>query len=231
MRVDDAWGVRLARQARVPVTTFGSGPDADVRLTRVRTSLAGTTLHLSGADGAVDLEVPLLSRVNGVNAAADYLAARALGLSREQARDGLACAAPPPGRHSLVVGDEAPLVVVDFAHTPAALTALIDTGRELAAPGGRVVLVFGGRGERDRVAVLAENRLGLLGRDVPLVVEPDRCAALQLAVHAGRPGDVVFVAGRGAETLLHSSGRTERFVDREVVDDLLGVAGIYRPAA
>ena len=260
VRVDDAWGVRLARQVQVPVTTFGGGGSgADVRLERVRTGLSGTGVDLVGADGRVRLEVPLLGRVNGVNATAAYLAARALGLSREQARDGLADAVAPPGRHSLVLADEAPLVVVDFAHTPAALAALLDTGRELAAPGGRVLLVFGGRGERDRAkradlarvgagadllvltcdtvererpdAVLAEYRLGLLGLEAAVVVEPDRRAALALALRAGRPGDVVLVAGRGAEQQLTVGSRSERFVDREVVLDLLARRGPYGAAA
>ncbi|HEU0101578.1 MAG TPA: UDP-N-acetylmuramyl-tripeptide synthetase [Mycobacteriales bacterium] len=250
VRVDDPWGVRLARQLQIPVTTFGSSPAADVRLERVRTGLAGTTVELSGADGRTGLEVPLLGRVNAVNAAAAYLAARRLGLSREQARDGIAGAAAPPGRHSLVIADDAPLVVVDFAHTPAALAALLQTGRELAARGGRVLLVFGGRGERDRAkradlarvaaaadllvltcdtteresvdAVLAEYRLGLIGSTVPLVVEQDRREAIAAALRSGRPGDVVLVAGRGAEPLLRVHGTARRFVDREVVEELLG---------
>ena len=251
VRIDDPWGVRLARQVRVPVTTYGSAPSADVRLERVRTGLAGTSVQLSGRDGRVELDVPLLGRVNGVNATAAYLAARRLGLSREQARDGLAKAAAPPGRHSLVIADDAPLVVVDFAHTPGALAALLETGRELAASGGRVLLVFGGRGERDRAkradlarvaaradllvltcdtteregveAVLAEYRLGLLGSVVPLVVEQDRRAAIDTALRRGRAGDVVLVAGRGAEPLLRVHGSAQRFVDREVVEELLGL--------
>jgi len=249
VRVDDPWGVRLARQLEVPCTTFGSAAGADVRLERVSTGLGGTSVLLSGADGRVQLDVPLLGRVNGVNATAAYLAARHLGLSREQARAGVATAVAPPGRHSLVVADDAPLVVVDFAHTPAALRELISTGRELAAPGRRVLLVFGGRGERDRAKradlagvaagadllvltcdtterespeqVLAEYRLGLLGRDVPLIVEQDRRTAIALALAAGQAGDVVLVAGRGAEVTLTLHGRAQRFLDHEVVEELL----------
>lgn len=277
VRVDDPWGVRLARQARIPVTTFGEGPDADVRLTDVRTGLAGTSVTLSAAGTAapqesasaaeksgsaaqapVRLTVPLLGRVNAVNAAAAYLAARHLGLTRIEAARGLAGAVAPPGRHSLVVADGAPLVVVDFAHTPAALEALIETGRDLTAPGGRVLLVFGGRGERDRAkradlgrtaaaadllvltrdtteredvsSVLAEYRLGLLGSSTPVVVEPDRRRAIALAVAEGAPGDVVLVAGRGSEHVLRTGGRTERFVDREVVAQLLDVADLEQLA-
>jgi UDP-N-acetylmuramoyl-L-alanyl-D-glutamate--2,6-diaminopimelate ligase len=78
------------------------------------------------------------------------------------------------------------------------------------------------------MAVLAEYRLGLIGRDTPLVVEQDRRTAIAVALHEGRPGDVVLVAGRGAEPLLRVHGTAQRFVDREVVEELLG-AGL--PAA
>ena len=249
VRVDDPWGVRLARQARVPVTTFGRSPDADVRLTRVRSGLAGTQVDLLGRNGRVRLEVPLLGGVNAENAAAAYLAARHLGLSRAQAVEGLAAVVPPPGRHRVVAAAGQPLVIVDFAHTPAALAALLDTGRQLTGPRGRVLLVFGGRGERDRPkradlgrvaagadvlvltsdtteredvdAVLGEYRLGLLGREVELHVEPDRRRALALALGEGRPGDVVLVAGRGSEQVLRVGGQASRFDDREVVEELL----------
>jgi len=255
VRVDDPWGRRLATQVALPLVTFGSHPDADVRLTEVRSGLTGTTVLLRGRDGPVALDVPLLGRVNAVNATAAYLAARHLGLSRAQAQEGIAAAVAPPGRHSVVVAEGSPLVVVDFAHTPAALAALLDTGRELAAPGGRVLLVFGGRGDRDRgkrpelarvaagadllvltadttereslETVLAEYRLGLLGRHVHLVVEQDRRQALRCAIDAGRPGDVVLVAGRGAEPLLTVGGRTQRFLDQQVVQQLLGVDDLY----
>lgn len=259
VRVDDEWGVRLAAQAQVPLVTFGYSPAADVRLGGVRSGLSGTQVSLSGRDGLLRLEIPLLGRVNAVNAAAAYLAARHLGLSRQQAAEGLAAVEQPEGRHRLVLGDGSPLVVVDYAHTPGALHELIATARGLACPGGRVVLVFGGRGERARAkradlgrvageadlvvltsdscevedlgAVLDEYRLGLMSTATPVLVEHDRREATALALARCRQGDVVLVAGRGHETRLTVDGTTHVFDDRVVAQELLAERASRRGGA
>ena len=249
VRVDDAWGARLAAQAQVPLVTFGRSADADVRLSAVRSGLAGTEVSLSGRDGRVRLEVPLLGRVNAVNGAAAYLAARQLGLTRAEAASGLTEVQAPAGRHQLVLADDRPLVVVDYAHTPGALRELVATGRGLAAPGGRVVVVLGGRGERARpkraelgaaaaeadlvvltsdtclvedvAAVIGEYRLGLLATATAVLVEPDREAAIRLALAHTRVGDVLLLAGRGHHTQISIGEHTREFDDRLVAEQLL----------
>ncbi|HLG67227.1 MAG TPA: UDP-N-acetylmuramoyl-L-alanyl-D-glutamate--2,6-diaminopimelate ligase [Acidimicrobiales bacterium] len=251
--VDDEWGRRLAERASgagVPVTEVGRHLVGDLVLAPGRTELAWrdrrVVTRLTGA-------------LNAVNAVVAAEAAVALGIDPEVVAEGLAGARPVPGRLEIVAGpalDGSPAwVMVDYAHTPAALEAVLEEGRRLVAgttPPGRVLVVFGCGGDRDRAKrpamgalarrladvtvvtsdnprhedpaaivadVVAGARGGAGGR---LVVEPDRRAAIALALGEARPGDVVVVAGKGHETHLEVGGRRLPFDDRAEVAAWLG---------
>jgi UDP-N-acetylmuramoyl-L-alanyl-D-glutamate--2,6-diaminopimelate ligase len=132
-------------------------------------------------------------------------------------------------------------VVVDYAHTPDALEQMLGAARTMA--GGRVIVVFGCGGDRDRgkrpqmgaiavrdadlavltsdnprsedpAAIIDEVRAGCPGAD-NLVVEPDRAAAIALAVREARPGDLVAIAGKGHETGQTVGPVTHPFDDRD----------------
>jgi UDP-N-acetylmuramoyl-L-alanyl-D-glutamate--2,6-diaminopimelate ligase len=227
---DDPWGRRLADQAAVPVTRVGSGADADVRVLGWRTGAAGTEVLLGDDAGGHRVRSPLVGRVHVTNLAAAWATGRALGVPPDRIAAGLAAVAPPRGRNTVLGGSGRPVVVVDYAHTPRALAAAVDTVRDLTGPGGRVHLVLGARGRRDRykrqglgesaraadcvwltnegshgedpVAIRAELRVGLLGSPATVRTVPDRREAITAAVRAAGPADVVLVVGRGHETRL-----------------------------
>jgi UDP-N-acetylmuramoyl-L-alanyl-D-glutamate--2,6-diaminopimelate ligase len=227
---DDPWGRRLADQATVPVTRVGSGADADVRVLGWRTGAAGTEVLLCDDAGGHRVHSPLVGRVHVTNLAAAWATGRVLGVPPERIAAGLAAVAPPRGRNTVLGGSGRPVVVVDYAHTPRALAAAVDTARDLTGPGGRVHLVLGARGRRDRykrqglgesaraadcvwltnegshgedpAAIRAELRVGLLGAVEGLRTVPDRREAITSAVRAAGPADVVLVVGRGHETRL-----------------------------
>ncbi|WP_280671784.1 MULTISPECIES: UDP-N-acetylmuramoyl-L-alanyl-D-glutamate--2,6-diaminopimelate ligase [unclassified Kitasatospora] len=241
--VDDDWGVRLAHQSSVPTTTFGRTDRAQFRITDATSDLSGTRIRLEGADGSVELSAPVVGTCHATNVAAAYLAARALGVSAQAAAIGIASCEPIPGRSELVDVGQPFLVVVDYAHTPGALTAQISTARRLVARGGQVHLVVGCRGGRDRYkrpdagraamaadtviltsdspgdedqqGIVSQMLAGTLDRpDREVVVELDRAAAIDSAVAAARPGDVVLILGRGHETTQSVAGRAVPFDDR-----------------
>lgn len=243
--VDSPWGVRLAHQARVPVTTFGSGPGADVRYHVTGRGLDGSTVQLQGPEGTVTIPSQMVGTVNGPNVAGAYLAARALGVEPDLAVDALAACPPPPGRFQLVDDGQPFLVVVDYAHTPDALASLIGTGRDCAGHGGQVRVVVGARGGRDRLkrprtgavaasagwvvltadspgaedpwSIIEQLRLGTMEvPDATVFVEPDRRRAIAMAIEAARPGDVVLIVGRGHEQTQHVQGATIPLDDRQV---------------
>ncbi|WP_448621474.1 Mur ligase family protein [Geodermatophilus sp. URMC 65] len=226
--IDDPWGRRLADQAAVPVTRVGFDGDADVRVLGWRTGSDGTEVLLADDAGGHRVHSPLVGRVHVTNLAAAWATGRVLGVPPDRIAAGLAAVAPPRGRNTVLGGSGRPLVVVDYAHTPRALGAAVDTARGLTAPGGRVHLVLGARGRRDRhkrqglgqsaraadcvwltnegshgedpAAIRAELRVGLLGSTALVRTEPDRREAITAAVGAAGPADVVLVVGRGHET-------------------------------
>jgi UDP-N-acetylmuramoyl-L-alanyl-D-glutamate--2,6-diaminopimelate ligase len=167
-----------------------------------------------------------------------------LGLEIDEVAAGLAGAPPVPGRFEPVLLEGGPGVVVDYAHTPDALAAVLDTARRVLPDGGQLVVAFGCGGERDRgkrpemgrvaeagadrVVVTSDNPRGeppevviadiLSGMErQPEYVEPDRRRAISEALRSATPYDLVVVAGRGHETLQEVAGGTVPFDDRIAV--------------
>jgi len=136
-------------------------------------------------------------------------------------------------------------VVVDYAHTDDALRNLIALARDLVCEHrGRVITLFGCGGDRDRtkrpkmgraagegsdlvivtsdnprgedpMSIIDEVLIGVRETDVECVVEPDRRAAIRVAIHAARPRDIVLLAGKGHEKTQTFAGRTVPFDDVE----------------
>ena len=228
--VDDPWGHRLADQARIPVTRVGTGADADVRVLDWRSGAAGTQVLIGDRHGTHLVQSPLVGQVHVSNLAAAWATGRLLGVPATGIVAGLASAAPPPGRNTVLRRPGAPLVVVDYAHTPGALSAALATARSLCDARGCVHLVLGARGRRDRykrqglgaaargadrvwltnegshgedpAVIIAELRVGLLGAAAHVGTVLDRGTAISAAIAAAAPGDVVLVVGRGHETWL-----------------------------
>jgi UDP-N-acetylmuramoyl-L-alanyl-D-glutamate--2,6-diaminopimelate ligase len=192
-----------------------------------------------------DVVVPLGGDVNVLNALAALTVAEVMGLDLDVAIAALAGAPPVPGRFEVVV-DEACTVVVDYAHTPDGLSELLRSARRTAG-GGRVVVVFGCGGDRDRekrpemgavaagsadvVVVTSDNPrheppleiIDEIVAGVPadrrgvVVVDEDRARAIQHAISIAEPGDIVVVAGKGHEATQTIGDVAHPFDDREVV--------------
>ncbi len=234
---DDPWGRRLLDQLAIPAVAWSITDAADVVL-----RADGTTF--TWRDQAVDLA--LTGRFNLANAVAAAEAALALGLSPEEVAAGLGRAQPVPGRFE-PVGDGDVTVLVDYAHTPDGLDQALASARELTD--GRVIVVFGCGGDRDRekrplmgraadrgadlVVVTSDNPrqedprsiidevLVGVDRTDDLLVEVDRRRAVEAAVTRAEPGDLVVVAGKGHETTQDLGDRVIDFDDRQVAAEAL----------
>jgi UDP-N-acetylmuramoyl-L-alanyl-D-glutamate--2,6-diaminopimelate ligase len=223
VNVDDAWGARLAREH--DVLTVSVEGDADLRAVDVRPGLDGTDFAVAGRDGRrLELHSPLRGRFNVANALAAIAVARSLGVEDGEIAATLRGTAPVPGRLQPVEEGQPFAVLVDYAHKPGALESVLHAVRDLTR--GRVIVVFGAGGDRDRLkrpimgeiagrladevvvtsdnprsedpdAIIAEIVAGV-GRD-DVRVQPDRRAAIELVVGLARDGDVVLVAGKGHE--------------------------------
>jgi UDP-N-acetylmuramoyl-L-alanyl-D-glutamate--2,6-diaminopimelate ligase len=256
--VDDEWGRRLAATATVPVTTVGAAPADWTRLAEEATD-AGGAVTLQAPDGARHrVEVSLRGRFNLRNAAAAYVALLELGVDAESARRGVAALAAVPGRMEPVDEGQPFVALVDYAHTPEAVATLLAEARAIAGADGRVLVVLGCGGDRDRgkrpmmgaaastyadvavltsdnprsedpIVILDEMRSGAAG-GADVVVEPDRRAAIELAVARSGRGDVLVVAGKGHEQGQVLADRVIPFDDRRVLSEALRAHGFVRSA-
>jgi UDP-N-acetylmuramoyl-L-alanyl-D-glutamate--2,6-diaminopimelate ligase len=195
--------------------------------------------------------VPLPGRFNVRNALLAAELAVAVGIDAAIVARGLAAMPPAPGRLEPVDAGQPFSVVVDYAHTPDGLAQVIETLREVSD--GRLIVVFGCGGDRDatkrplmgeaaagadRVVLTSDNprsedpgaiieavRAGIPAT-ADLTIEPDRRAAIALALGWARAGDVVLLAGKGHETAQIIGDEVIPFDDRVVARELLtGTAG------
>ena len=153
VNIDDRRGDELATRARAAglnVRTFAIGREADLRIEGIESDGAGSVATLVAAEGRVPIRLPLLGRFNLENAAAAAAIALGAGLPFAAIAPGLARAAPVAGRMERIDAGQPFTVLVDYAHTPDALEHLLLAARDLASGPGRVVVVFGCGGDRDR---------------------------------------------------------------------------------
>jgi UDP-N-acetylmuramoyl-L-alanyl-D-glutamate--2,6-diaminopimelate ligase len=243
--VDDAAGRRIAAGAQVPVQALTTtGGDADWRVTDVRSSGEGSTFTLTGPEVRVDGATQLPGAFNVANAALAVALLAAAGVDPQAAADGVAALPGVPGRMERVDAGQPFLALVDYAHTPEAVTTLLRAVRDVTP--GRVLVVLGCGGDRDAAKRPLMGRAAAEGADLAVLtsdnprdedplailramaagapgalVEPDRRAAIAAAVAAARPGDAVVVAGKGHETGQEVAGVVTPFDDREVLRGLL----------
>jgi UDP-N-acetylmuramoyl-L-alanyl-D-glutamate--2,6-diaminopimelate ligase len=248
---DSPHGAELRRLTRAHVWTFGRGKSADVRLGDEHSGRDGSSAVLSTPSGSFPVRSFLLGRFNLDNVAAAAACALSMGLPPEAIGAGVLALESIPGRAQRVDRGQPFLVLVDYAHTPDALRALLEWTRELAD--GRLALLFGAGGDRDagkraemgRVAASLSGRLYLTsdnprGEDPQAILSEigagvascpgaterttiiaDRREAIRTALAEAGPGDIVVLAGKGHETTQTIGDRVEPFDDRVVAADLL----------
>ena len=223
VNVGDEYGRRLAREL----------PDA----------ITFSAAHASALDG---IELRLRGSFNVENALGAFHAARALGIEDDAIRQGLESVRGVPGRFESVDAGQPFHVIVDYAHKPDALEKVLRAARDLAGE-RQVICVVGAGGDRDRGKRAVMGELASELADVVIVtsdnprsedpeaiaaeivsgaageveIELDRSVAIGRAVGIAQPGDVVLIAGKGAEQGQEFADRTVPFDDRETAKEAL----------
>jgi UDP-N-acetylmuramoyl-L-alanyl-D-glutamate--2,6-diaminopimelate ligase len=145
---DDPAGGEMVRGLTVPTLTFGLAAGADVRAAEWASTLEGIHLTATTPRGPVTLRSPLIGEHNVMNLLGALATGIGLGLPAGALARALGGVGPVPGRFEQVRAGQPFLVVVDYAHTPDALERVLTTARKLT--GGRLGVVFGCGGDRDR---------------------------------------------------------------------------------
>jgi UDP-N-acetylmuramoyl-L-alanyl-D-glutamate--2,6-diaminopimelate ligase len=245
INADDPAGARLIAVARGAVITYGRGAAAALRAVEIAAGAEGLRFVIVAEGQPVPIASPLLGEHNVANILAAAGAARALGITWEAIRAGVAACALVPGRFERVGGcGEDPLVLVDFAHTPEAVENALRVARGLCR--GKLAVVLGCGGDRDRgtrplmgpAAALLSDRAYLTsdnprserpeeileqmlagarasGGTAALRVIEDRRAAIRAAIRECAAGDLVLIAGKGHEDTQTVGDRVVPFSDRE----------------
>ncbi len=242
INIDDAFGRNLAE--RVPAAlrwsvSAAGAEDARLRAENLALTSDGLRFDLVEGPARATVQSPLLGRFNIDNLLAVAATLRAMGLALDAIADVLPTLQPVQGRMTRLGGDDKPLVVIDYAHTPDALEQALSSLRGHAH--GALVCVFGCGGERDRgkrseMAAIAEagadrvlvtddnprhedgdaivaDILAGFRQPVGHAVVRDRRAAIRAAIAAAKPGDIVLVAGKGHEHYQDVAGTLHPFDD------------------
>ncbi len=259
INADDPWGRRFAEDARrvgSEVITYSLGDErATLRAEAIVESVHGTVFRVVDARAQIPMEIetPLVGRFNVSNVLAAVGCARALGIDTDTIVRGLAAVPQVPGRLERIEPAGGRIVVVDYAHTADALAAVLDALRPYVGDGGRLAVLFGCGGDRDRTkrpemgaVVAARADLAVLTSDNPRSEDPaaivadvvrgmpaddrphvelDRHRAIEWIIDATGPGDVVVIAGKGHETGQTTGTTTVEFDDRVVTRSVLAGRG------
>ena len=245
VNVGDEWGRRLATDLedlhRAPLVTFALDAPAEVRPESLAIGPDGSRFRVAG----IEVELRLRGRFNVENALGAFAAGLLLDLDEDAIAEGIASVSGVPGRFEAIEEGQPFTVLVDYAHTPDSLANALHAARELRA--GRVIVVFGAGGDRDRgkrmlmgkvAADLAdvtivtsdnprsEEPLAIIqdvlqGTGLEVEIDPDRRSAIERAVSIAGEGDVVVIAGKGHEQGQDVAGVVTPFDDREVARDAL----------
>jgi len=240
INADDPWGQRI----------LADHPDARSFSLAATTVLEETAIHSTFVWNGREVRLPLAGDFNIANALAAAEAAAAIGVDPDVIVAGLSNAPQVPGRMEIAIAasDFTPLVLVDYSHTPDGIEKVLASCRRLVGIGGRLAIVFGAGGERDRskrplmgtaasaadlvvvtsdnprseepMTIINEVLTGVSAEGPHVMVEVDRRDAIAVALERSRPGDVVVVAGKGHESTQTIGDQVLPFLDLTVIQDL-----------
>lgn len=254
LNVDDPRGAALRDKSPSRVITYGLDAPADVTTRHWEANRQGLKFTAETAAGAIEIVSPLPGRHNVYNLLAAVASALTLEISPPEISQGV-LAVRVPGRMETVDAGQPFSVLVDYAHTDDALRHLLAAAGEWRG-NGRIILVFGCGGDRDRskrplmgiaaaeadkVVLTSDNPrteepLGIINDVIVGMqkvranyeVEPDRERAIELALRSARAGDTVLIAGKGHETYQCIGNQKIPFDDREVARAVLRKLGFEK---
>ena len=248
VNADDALGQKLLRESDVPVLGYGTMNPADVFGIDLKMSAEGLSYIINLSDDIGEVKFALPGRFNMYNTLCAAAMAKLAGVGFAEILHGIRSLKRVDGRYN-VINTSKFSVIIDFAHTDDGLWNIITSVREFAP--ARIITVFGCGGNRDRSKrkmmgkVASElSDLTVITSDNPryeepsdiiadtfegvpenkcgsVFTEPDRKKALRLALDTAESGDIVLVAGKGAERYQEIKGVKYEYNDEEYIMSLL----------
>jgi UDP-N-acetylmuramoyl-L-alanyl-D-glutamate--2,6-diaminopimelate ligase len=251
VNLDSEFAPAVIKEARCEMLTYGIDSAADIRAADVVKHPQSVEFRVATPWFETGIKVNIPGRFSVYNALAAIGVCGLLGVSPGAMKAGLE-KVQVPGRAELVDTGRDFSVMIDYAHTPDSLDNILTTVKDYAP--GRVVSLFGCGGDRDRTkrpmmgeisgrladltiitsdnprteepsAIVGDIEEGIRRTDGKYVVIVDRREAIKYALENARPGDVIVLAGKGHETYQTFRDKTVHFDEREVVREILDIAG------
>ena len=244
--IDDKSGTVMLQNTAARKLTYSLHTLADFKGKMIESHFEGTELLINDRE----VHVRFVGRFNAYNLLAVYGAAIALGKDPEETLVALSALHPVDGRFETIQSPSGYTAIVDYAHTPDALTNVLNGIHEVLNGKGRIITVVGAGGNRDKgkrpLMAKEASRLSdlvILTSDNPRFEEPDaiiqdmvvgltpedqartlcitdRTQAIHTATHLAKKGDVILIAGKGHEDYQDIKGVKYHFDDREIVRDI-----------
>lgn len=247
VNVDDFWCEEVLKGCRIPIVTYGINKPADLQAIDVRLRPQDITYTLLYQQEKYKVKIPLIGRFNVYNSLATIACGLYQGMAIKSILSAVKSFPIVPGRLEYVPNPRKLKLFVDFAHTPDALSNVLQCIRELADK--KVITVFGCGGDRDpykrsEMGKISEkySDLSIITSDNPRTEDPDKIIdevvhgfsdpnkflvktdrrdAINEAFNLAKENDIVLIAGRGHEPYQTFAHHTVEFNDREVALQLL----------
>jgi len=246
---DDNWRF-YAKRTSAQVLTYSIKREADFKAVVRAADVSGVSFELVCHGRSYPVMLGLLGIHNIENALGAAACAISLGINPSSVAAALSDFDGVPGRLERIETGRDFSVFVDYAHTDGALETVLSNVKPFVK--GRLIVVFGAGGDRDRgkrprmaraaekyadvciltsdnprsedpIEIIREVESGFVRKNTH-VVKPDRREAIETSLYHAQGGDVVVVAGKGHENYQIFADRTEHFDDREVVREILGIS-------
>lgn len=244
VNIDDVRGHFMISDTKATVVEFSFKTEHNHIL---QNSAAGLTLIVNG----INIKSPLVGDFNAYNVAEAFLICKALGFDANSIAKALQTCSGANGRMETVVveGEDLPVVIVDYAHTPDALENVLSTLAQLKGKDAELICVFGAGGDRDptkrpemaRVAadfadqmfvtsdnprfenpdVIIDDILKGFEKPQKVHTESDRKKAIEQAIKSAKKNDIVLIAGKGHEDYQDIRGTKHPFNDYEIAEAAL----------
>lgn len=251
LNADDPFGIELEKSlmgTKTEVMTYGI-ESGQVKAIDVRLEDANLVFYAETPYGNAPVKANLVGRFNVYNVLAVLTTLLVSKVSIDNAVEAISHIQSVKGRMQQVGGGKAPLVVIDYAHTPDALEKVLTTLKAQAT--GKVICIFGCGGDRDKSKrklmgkiaselanavvvtsdnprtedsqkIIAEIAEGLHGN---FAIEENRAKAISVGIFSAKPGDIVLIAGKGHEEYQEVNGKKFPFSDLEEAKEVLKIYG------
>ncbi len=253
LNADDDHTSRIVKDLKIPHSSFGICTNADVFARDIEIHENGVDFHLSLWNELIyPVHLQMMGMFNVYNALAATATALIAGAQPRQVTAGLSSVKAVPGRAEVLDTHTPFKVILDYSHSPDALENILATSREFTR--GRIVVVYGCGGDRDRGKRPHMGRVAgrladysILTSDNPRTEDPmsiirqiedgaksigaayevieNRREAIRRALQMGEEGDVIILAGKGHETYQEVNGVKRPFDEKQIVRELLGEMG------